>query len=70
MHYSQYLIIEKEAGGRNCTDKQFIKACHTMRSAYGKSRQTRDSRHEWIREGLHYLNQHRKGWKAWGYDYD
>ena len=67
MIYSQYLRIETKAGGVKCTDKQFIKACHSLLSDYGKSRKYRKNRHEWIRAGFNYLNNHRKGWKAWGF---
>ena len=67
MMYSQYKRIETEAGGLTCTNKQFIKACHSCLSDYGKGRKSRKNRHDWIREGLNYLNQHRKGWKAWGF---
>ena len=56
MTSAQYMRIERKAGGKGCTCRQFIKACHTFLSAKGKSREMRETRHQWIREGLERLN--------------
>ena len=52
MMYSQYCRIETKAGGVRCTDRAFVRACHTKLRASGKTREKRTIRHEWIREGL------------------
>jgi hypothetical protein len=58
MLYSQYLRLETIAGGVGCTDKQFIAACQTfLKNKY--SREERNDRHAWIRDGLAYLNKSR-----------
>jgi hypothetical protein len=58
MLYSQYLRLETIAGGVGCTDKQFIAACHTfLKNKF--SREEREHRHAWIRDGLAYLNKSR-----------
>ena len=64
MIYSQYLRLETKAGGAACTDKQFIKACHTVLSDHGKSYKERMDRHNWIKQGLSLLNQVRKNLTA------
>jgi len=55
MMYSQYLRIETKAGGANCTSKDFIRAAYTVLASEGKTRQVRDLRHAWLREGLSLL---------------
>ena len=57
MIYSQYLRIESRAGGIFATRREIIRAALTMLSDYGKSRQARDNRHEWIGEALEYHRQ-------------
>ena len=57
MIYSQYLRIESRAGGAFATRRDIIRAARTMLSAYGKSRQARNNRHEWIGEALEYHRQ-------------
>ena len=57
MIYSQYLRIESRAGGIFATRLEIIRAARTMLSDYGKSRQARDNRHEWIGEALEYHRQ-------------
>ena len=52
MPWSQYLRIESAAGGIGCTDRQFIRACHSKLMPSAKTRQQRASRHAWIRSGL------------------
>ncbi len=52
MLYSQYLRIETIAGGVGATTRQFIRACHTRLGKRGKSRELRDTRHKWIRDGI------------------
>lgn len=49
---SQYLRIERKAGGKGASCRAFIKSCHTVLSDKGKTRNMRDIRHQWIREGL------------------
>lgn len=57
MIYSQYLRIESKAGGVFATRREIIRAARTMLSDYGKSRQARCNRHEWVREALEYHRQ-------------
>ncbi len=54
MLFSQYCRIETMAGGAKCTRLELIRAARTMLSPYGKSRQARDNRHQWMREALNY----------------
>jgi len=53
---SQYLKLERIAGGTGSSISNFVRACHTVLSKKGKSREMRDVRHEWIREGLELRN--------------
>jgi len=55
--YSQYLRIESKAGGVFATRRDIIRAARTMLSDYGKARQARCNRHEWIGEALEYHRQ-------------
>ena len=57
MIYSQYLRIESRAGGVFATRRDIIRAARTMLSDYGKSRQARCNRQEWIRDALEYHRQ-------------
>jgi len=59
MMYAQYLRLETKAGGCTATPREFVKACHTVLKQSGKARNKRDVRHQWIREGLIYLNRSR-----------
>ena len=55
MMYAQYCRIESRAGGVSCSARQFVRAALSMikkRSRY--SREFRDARHQWLREGLDY----------------
>jgi len=52
MMYSQYCRIESAAGGVGSTDREFIRCARTLLTAKGKSRQQREARHKWVREGL------------------
>jgi hypothetical protein len=54
MLFSQYCRIETLAGGVKCTRLELIRAARTMLSPYGKSRQARDNRREWLFEALEY----------------
>ena len=58
MTYAQYLRIETKAGGVSATPRQFIKAAHSLLSDQGKSKDRREWRHQWLREGLAYLKNH------------
>jgi hypothetical protein len=60
MFYSQYLRVEKQAGGVGCTDAEFIRSAHTLllkRSRFHHIH--RAQRHAWLREGLALLAQSR-----------
>ena len=49
MRYSQYLRLERIAGGVGASNKDFIKACHSvLKNKY--SLVERDARHKWIRD--------------------
>lgn len=49
---AQFLRIETLAGGCACGNRAFIRAARTRLSVEGKSRQSREKRHAWIRSGL------------------
>lgn len=59
MLYAQYLRIETKAGGVSCTDRQFIKAAHTLLNPNGKKLGFREARHKWLRDGIYKLNMSR-----------
>jgi len=64
MRYSQYLRLERIAGGVGASNKDFIKACHSvLKNKY--SLVERDARHKWIREGLDYLNKSKQRFIDW-----
>lgn len=65
MQYAQYKRIETKAGGISATNREFIKAAHSVLSKQGKSRNCRINRHEWLRDGLLLLTTSRKGWTNW-----
>jgi hypothetical protein len=52
MQHSQYMRIEALAGGLGASKVRFVRACHELLSAQGRTRAMRDIRHQWIREGL------------------
>ena len=52
MLQSQYMRIETVAGGLNSTNREFIRACHTVLSKEGKSQNKKQLRHSWIKAGL------------------
>jgi len=52
--YAQYLRIESKAGGVYCTDREFVKACHSVLNKKGKSKASKEARHNWIKAGLGY----------------
>jgi len=56
MLHSQYLRLERIAGGTSSSVSNFVRACHTVLSEKGKTRALRDVRHTWIREGLELRN--------------
>ena len=58
MTYSQYLRILRlaAAGDVGCTDVEFIRAAHTKLYIYGRKREMRITRHEWLRSGLDQLH--------------
>ena len=65
MQFAQYKRIESKAGGVHCTAKEFVKAAHTCLSLYGKGRQARKNRHEWLRGGFALLNHTQHGYINW-----
>jgi len=56
MRYSTYLRIEKRAGGVYASRKQFIRATRKVLSKQGKTAEYRKARHDFIRQGLAYLD--------------
>ena len=53
MMYAQYCRIESKAGGVFCTPREFVRAALSLikkRSRF--SREFREARHQWLREGL------------------
>ena len=52
MMFSQYCRIESAAGGVICTDREFIRCARALLSDKGRSREQRDARHAWLRDGL------------------
>lgn len=61
MTHSQYLRIESIAGGTDCTDRAFIRACRTLLKHEARGRACRVPRQQWIRGGLTVLWQTRQG---------
>ena len=60
MTFAQYLRIETSLGGYSCTDKQFIKGCLDFILPQAKHHHLyRTARHQFIRDGLAYLNKAR-----------
>lgn len=55
MFITQYYRVESKAGGVSCTNREFIKAAHTILNKKGKTRAMRDQRHAWLRSGLAHL---------------
>ena len=56
MIHTQAMRIESLAGGVAATNRQFIRAAHTLLSTKGKSAAMRKQRHEWLRGGLNQFN--------------
>ena len=56
MTHAQYMRIETAAGGTRCGNRAFIKECRKLLSPEGRTREFREIRHEWIRDGLRKLN--------------
>ena len=56
MMHAQYCRIESIAGGCHCTNREFIRACHSRLNKLGKSHARREWRHAWIREGIQQLD--------------
>jgi hypothetical protein len=55
MTYGQYCRIEDSVGGiALATPRAFIRAARRLLSDKGKSRESRDQRHAWLRSGLAY----------------
>lgn len=54
MLFAQYLRIRAKTGPF-CTSREFIKAAHTLLSDTGRSRTMRKARHNWLRDGLIFL---------------
>jgi len=52
MQHSQFLRLERKAGGDKATNREFIKACHSVVHPEGRTHSKRKCRHEWIRSGL------------------
>ncbi len=61
MTHSQYMRIESVAGGTDCTERAFIRACRTLIKHEAKGRACRVQRQQWIRGGLAVLWQIRYG---------
>ena len=57
MMYAQYCRLETKAGGAFASNRDFIKACHSVLTKQGRSAASRDARHKWLREGLAYKQQ-------------
>ena len=60
MMFAQYCRIESIAGGVTASTRDFIRAARTRLSAHGKTREAREARHQWIREGLAHRARERK----------
>ena len=64
MTFGQYCRIETAAGGVTCSNRDFIRAAHTLLSGEGKSRARRGARHIWLRDGLDQLESSRRFYVA------
>ena len=61
MFYSQYLRVEKQAGGVGCTNAEFIRSAHTLLLKQSRFQHIhRAQRHAWLREGLALLEESRQ----------
>jgi hypothetical protein len=56
---SQYQRIVSKIGGEFCTDKAFIKEARKILSEEGRSREFREARQAWLKQGLEYLSNSR-----------
>lgn len=52
MTHAQFMRIETRAGGVAASNRQFIRAAHTLLSSDGRSAKQRDARKAWIKEGI------------------
>lgn len=52
MLFTQFHRIERHAGGVAASNREFIRAAHRLLGEDGRTRSSRDARHEWLREGL------------------
>lgn len=64
MTFGQYCRTETAAGGVTCSNRDFIRAAHTLLSGEGKARAMRDARHVWLRDGLDRLESARRAYVA------
>lgn len=59
MTSSQYMRIERAAGGLTCSNKHFIEICWLFLSPQGRKAGHRSTRHAWMRDGLSMLQRER-----------
>ena len=52
MMHSQYCRLESKAGGCLSSNRDFIRACHSVLTKKGRSYAARIRRHIWLRDGL------------------
>ena len=57
MNHSQFMRIERRAGGVAASNRAFIRVAHSVLTDDGKSRDKREWRHQWLRKGLALSNQ-------------
>ena len=61
MMYSQYIRIERLAGGVGCSNRAFIRAALSrLKKKARREICLRDTRHSYLKTGLEYLAQSRK----------
>jgi hypothetical protein len=54
--YSQYLRIQTKAGGIGASNRQIIKAVHSMLKPSALTHNSRENRHKIIKMALHHHN--------------
>jgi len=59
MLFSQYLRIERDAGGSSCSDRAFIRAALDRLTLQACGREYRTTRQAWLRSGLSKLQRTR-----------
>ena len=59
MTSSQYMRIERAAGGLTCSNKHFVAICWLCLSPQGRKAGHRSTRHAWMRDGLSMLQRER-----------